>query len=186
MFANDLQRIASTAAGWVNRFWRHFSIGGVTVLPALLLVACAATGVAYNPAPSPSETDALIYIYRPDSAAFSARDAYFYIDDVNVVDLSRKGYTWFHVPAGEYTLKQKWPFDVTLGMQTLKAKVRWLPGRTYYYRLQLTRKPMTVEWQFAEVAPSQAARELAECRLQPPFGLEQLVRQTSSKCVACL
>ena len=53
-----------------------------TTLSALFLVACAASGITYNPAPSPTANDALVYIYRTDSAAFSARSAYFYVDDV--------------------------------------------------------------------------------------------------------
>jgi hypothetical protein len=166
----------------MNSILRHIA---VRVVP-LFLAGCAVGGVAYNPAPLPRESDALVYIYRTDAAAFAARDAYFYIDDVNVVDLSRKGYTWFHIPAGEYTLKQKWPVDVTLGMQTLGAKVRWLAGRTYYYRLELKQQPFSVAWRFSQMPPGEATRELAECRLQPSFGLHQLMKQASSKCATCL
>ena len=157
------------------------------VAGVVLLAGCVATGAVYTPAPIPAVGDALVYIYRLEGSGLKTRDAYFYVDDVNIVDLTQKGYTWFHVPAGNYTLKQKWPVDVTLGMKTLEAPVRWQAGRTYFYRLGVEQRlqyPMIVtEWRLHHVPEAEAMRELAECRLQPAGGLEKLLMQR--QCLTC-
>ena len=170
----------------MSPFVRYLSLIITVLLASAILAGCAARGLAYNPAPPPPEANALVYIYRPDAAPFSARDAYFYIDDVNIVDLSRKGYTWFHVPAGRYKLKQKWPFDVTLGMKTVEATVEWEAGATYYYRLQVLSKPFTVEWRLSQVPAPEATLELRDCRLQPPVGIPTVIKEASSRCRTCL
>jgi Protein of unknown function (DUF2846) len=148
---------------------------------ALILSACAASGPLYEPAPLPAAAGALIYIYRPSGFALGGRDAYFYIDDVNVVDISNNGYSWLHLPAGEYTLKQKWPFDVTYGLQTLELKVRWLPERTYFYRLETSIRGPSVEWRLREVSSETAITEIQRCKLQPAFGIDKLLQQVSGR-----
>lgn len=156
----------------------------VSVLLLLVLLSgCAATGPIYQAAPEPKESDALIYIYRPNSFALGGRDAYFYVDDVNIVDLSNEGYTWFHLPAGEYSLKQKWPLDVTLGTHTIEIKVKWLPHQKYYYRLntnvgfgyQIGYSTIKYEWQLTEVPVEQAVGEISTCKLQAASGMQKVI-----------
>ena len=154
----------------------------MAVAGAALLAGCAATGVPYTtPAPQPGATDALVYIYRPDGDGLKLRDAYFYLDDVNIVDLSHKGYTWFHVPAGDYTIKQKWPADVTLGMKTLEIPVRWQAGGTYFYRLHTRVDVVSLRWRLGQVPPEEAVRELPACRLQPATGLPKFLEQRARR-----
>jgi hypothetical protein len=128
---------------------------------AVFLSACAATGPIYQPAPPPAQQDALVYIYRTDGFVLGARDAYFYVNDFNIIDLSNQGYTWFHVPAGNHTLKQKWPFDVSFGLNTLRINKEHRPSQTYYYRLEIGAFPgmfamFGYNWSFTEVSEEQA------------------------------
>ncbi|WP_222616381.1 DUF2846 domain-containing protein [Undibacterium umbellatum] len=165
------------------------------LLIAILLTACAAKGPAYQAAKAPENGNALVYIYRINTAAFGARDAYFYVDNKNIADLSVEGYTWFHVPAGEHKFEQKWPVD-TLAGNPVRAKlqqiftrkaneenanrmtlsegyVNWEAGKTYYYRLA-TALPsvyptLTMQWLLQEVTPEQALPELKKSKLQNSF-----------------
>ena len=146
----------------------------------LLLSGCAAIGSPYTPAPSPPENQSLVYIYRHNNFALGARDAYFYIDEINIADLSRNGYTWFYAPAGKHVLEQKWPIDVSM-FSKLETSVNWEPGKTYYYQFFTTTGDalpghITLQWQLSEVAKIQAEREMMETKLQPAFGAPKLLQ----------
>lgn len=152
-----------------------------------VLTGCAATGPIYQDAPEPKETDALVYIFRPNPffSILGGRDAYFYLNDVNIVDLSSEGYTWFHVPAGEYFLKQKWPYDVTYGRHVVEMKVNWLPHHKYFYRLDSTGNVSSthfnMQWQVIEVNAEQASKEISHCKFQPAFGLSKALDKINQK-----
>lgn len=161
----------------------------ITLFLVVVLSACASTGPIYQPAPAPAPQDALIYVYRPANFVLSGRDAYFYVDDVNIVDLSTEGYSWFHVPAGNHTITQKWPFDVTLGFNTVNIGKEFRPSQTYYYRLEIDSFSFTFQfmfgifnpyWRVTEVPEEQALAEIAVCKYQPASRLEQLPRDTVS------
>ena len=163
----------------------------VAFVCAVVLSACVAVGEPYKPAPEPKDTDAVVYIYRFGSA-YSARSAYFYVNNVNVADLDRNGYTWFHVPAGEYRIKQKWPIDVDL--RSIELTETWLPGQKYYYRFDTAGSigpgavpasgklgvAVKIAWQLSRVPAEQAVSEIGTTKLQPAFGMEKL-RQTTGK-----
>jgi len=108
----------------------------LVVLAATLLTGCSASGPIYVDAPPPKDGDALVTIYRNKSSAMQMQDAHFYVDDTHIADLSQGGYTWFHIRSGSYVLKQKWG-ALTL-MRDLELNVKWLPGHTHYYRLEIS------------------------------------------------
>jgi hypothetical protein len=143
------------------------------MLVIALLSGCAAIGPDYSPAPPPAADQALVYIYRIDNMALGGRDAYFYVDGVNVADLSRNGYTWFHVKAGTHGLKQAWPFDMSRRMQPLIGAFDWKPGRTYFYRFEADGDFYLFvnhfRWTLLEVPAQQAQLEIADKKLQPAF-----------------
>jgi len=150
-----------------------------------LITSCAASGPLYQDAPKPKENDALIYIYRPSSWTLGMRDAYFYINDVNIVDLSDNGYTWLHVPTGGYTLKLKWPLDVQLLYEVTEINAKWTPGRRYFYRLNTWHSGYVAassqHWQLSEVEEAKALLEIGSCNLQPAFGSQKLLEQINRK-----
>ena len=152
---------------------------------AALIVGCAATGPAYEEAPLPKGSDVLVYIYRPSNFTLGGRDAYFYVNDVNVVDLSNNGYTWFHVPAGEYSFKHKWPADITFGKKDIVIPVKWAPRERVYYRLLLEYSygypNVAISWNVSQVPESQALEEIKNCKLQNSFGVNELLRQINQK-----
>lgn len=153
------------------------------LLCVVVLAGCAATGPVYQDAPEPRETDALVYIFRPNPflSIAGGRDAYFYVNDVNIVDLSAEGYTWFHIPAGEYSLKQKWPYDISYGGHVIEKKVNWQPRQKYFYRLDstgsVTTTQFTLQWQLSEVNADQALAGIGHCKLQPAFGMPKLLEK---------
>ena len=105
-----------------------------------------------SPKAVPPGTPATVYIYRVgDFGAFGMRDAYFYLNDVNIVDLSHRSYTQFQVNPGTYRLTQKWPYDVTFGAKATSLQVRWLPGETYYYKFEARKLPFRTEWRLQSV-----------------------------------
>jgi len=195
-----------------NKIIRDIQKGGVTtksvtvasnvrswaIAFTLFLGGCAATGPVFEDAPPPGTTDALVYIYRTNTGGHGARDAYFYVDNVNIGDLSKNGYTWFRIPAGEYTLKQKWPAD-TLWLSTPEQKVKWSAGQTYYYRFRTSLERIKSKGQhlsdaivgtlagttvsadvetrqdFSEVDARTGRDEIQRARLQPSFGQGQLL-----------
>jgi len=147
-----------------------------------VLSACSATGPIYQSAPAPSDTDALVYIYRPEGQTLRLRDSYFYVNGINIADLSPEGYTWFHVPAGSYSIKQSWPADISPWEdKSLVLPATWRPGQTYYYRLYTWGGHPSIMWTFSEVPAETALQEIKYCKLQPAFGIETLKNQLLPK-----
>lgn len=149
------------------------------------IAGCAATGPVYVDAPLPKGSDALVYIYRPSNLLWGARNAYFYVNDVNIVDLSSNGYTWFHIPAGEYSFKQKWSADIRFWRKNIVIPVKWAPRERIYYRLVVSSDYgfpiMTFRWNVTQVPEVQALEEIKDCNLQLPFGINDLLGQLNRK-----
>ncbi|MFZ6642757.1 DUF2846 domain-containing protein [Undibacterium sp. TC4M20W] len=162
----------------------------LTLIFSILLTACAASGPIYQAAPPPAENHARVYIYRVNTFAAGGRDAYFYVDKKNIADLSVEGYTWFHVPAGEHTFRQKWPADIGTSSvainlwrwsrqgdsDAVNAKnlqegyVNWEAGKTYYYRFHTnTYGLLGMQWILQEVTAEQALPEIKKNKLQASF-----------------
>jgi hypothetical protein len=151
-----------------------------TVLLVLFISGCVATGPLYQAAPEPKASDALIYIYRPGSGAMGGRTAYFFVNEVSVADLSNDGYTWFHVPAGEYTLKHTWQTWPVMG-STVQVRTRWLSGNTYFYRLETSGGIGIIQWRLSRVPANEALTEISSCKLQPAFDVDKVLQQATPK-----
>lgn len=158
------------------------------ILFALVISGCASMGSLWETSPQPSlqpvvpeptTTDALIYIYRPTALANGAQDAYFYVDGINIADVSNGRYTWFYAPAGEHTLKQKW-FGLFL-VRGLELKTNWLPGQTYFYRFDLSTILIANYSQLSEIPAEQAKSEISCCRHQPAFDVKKLMQPVANK-----
>jgi hypothetical protein len=145
-----------------------------TSLAAIILTGCAAMGPKFTQAPAPNTDSALVYIYRNNSLAWGGRDAYFYVDDINIADLSRNGYTFFKVKPGVHKLKQKWPIDLTLGLKKLELSAQWEAGKTYYYEFSTDAMANKIYWTLQLTAESDAIGSIQATRLQPAFGQEKL------------
>ena len=92
----------------------------------------------FRPAPTPKDGYVLVYIYRNGAFARQGlKDAFLYLDDVNVADLSHNGYTWLHVPLGAYQVVQRWPLEIFPFRNPFIKDVafigHWTANRTYYY-----------------------------------------------------
>lgn len=72
------------------------------LLLTLFLQACA-MGPKYQPAPQPEEEKALVYLMRGDVQYGGGYATKFKINDFEIVNLYDFGYSWTHLPAGQYT-----------------------------------------------------------------------------------
>lgn len=136
-----------------------------------MLAGCAATGPAFQPASAPDSGRALIYIYRPGGFTLGGRDAYFYVNDKNVADLSAEGYTYFYLSPGTYKLTQKWPLDL-IGFRNLELPLVVTPGQTYYYKFTASGEPICgynricYAWSMRKMEENTAKNEILIYRYQ--------------------
>lgn len=156
-----------------------------TYLSCILLVAtivagCSATGPIFQDAKTPMAGCGLVYVYRPDSFVFSARDAYFYINDVNVADVSNKGYTAFYLAAGDYQFKQKWPIDVPA--KAIEVPFTVAAGETHYFRFTTTSGQGQLIWALSHPDIKTGRSEISSQHFQEPKR-EALAKLGSSACI---
>jgi hypothetical protein len=149
----------------------HLSRALVSLFATVILAGCASHGPLFQPA-TPETEKALVYIYRPGGFMLGGRDAYFYVNDKNVVDLSSEGYTYVYLDSGTYTLKQKWPFDL-IGFKDLELPLNVSANKAYYFRFfsggsaKCPSGKMCFEWTLQQVPESAALAEISQCRYQP-------------------
>lgn len=103
------------------------------------------------------------------------RSAYFYVNDINVFDLDRNGYSWVSVPAGTYKLTQKWPIDIMKGPIDITVDVK--AGETRYFSFDTGScggPGICIEWTLRPVDNGRATLQIADKKFQSNFGLEKL------------
>ncbi|MES2408574.1 MAG: DUF2846 domain-containing protein [Pseudomonadota bacterium] len=148
----------------------------ILLIVAFSLAGCAATGPLFQKASPPDHGKALIYIYRPSSFMLGGRDAYFYINDKNIADVSAQGYTQIYLEPGTYNLKQKWPIDL-MGFKNLELPLIVEPNNTYYFRFYSGAGaaggcgPQNMvgtcfEWSLQQVSWADAMPEISHCHYQ--------------------
>lgn len=145
------------------------------VLLLFALSGCTAIGPEYEKVAEVPENETVVYIYRDGSTPISARRAYFYINNINVFDLNKLGYSWVTLPEGEYELKQKWPFDVSIRSIKAPFSVSGSGERYLRFSVEMCRGgPMCFRWILEEVSPDIARYEITKTKYQENFGLTKL------------
>jgi len=147
---------------------------GVVVLGLMLALTGCATGPAYQEAPAAKSGEALVYLFRPSAAVWGLRDVTIALGGKDVADLGSGGYTWMHVPAGQYVLAQRWPSDLTRDKEPIQLATRWEAGKSYYYRVETWRDGGLIRWRFAELEKDSATAQIKQCRYQQAAGFEKL------------
>lgn len=148
----------------------------------LMLAACSASGPVYQAAPAAPEGKGIVYLYRPAGGPWGGRDTHFYINDVNVADLGNNAYTWFYLPEGSYTIRQRWSIDISAQSTELPVFVK--AGSVSYVRMGIrtgnisdvklmgiiptNTKQIDVIWQLTAHSHDGAIDELEQCRFQAP------------------
>ena len=99
----------------------------VLSLVSMLLSGCTTVGKPYAAPPSPAEGKALVHFMRSSVGYGNFWTTIFSVNDVEVVSLYDKGYSWIHLDAGTYDFSAK---------SSLGAKLHFtMPvyaGNTYY------------------------------------------------------
>lgn len=142
------------------------------VVVSFFLFGCAATGPTFQDIDITNPESGAIFIYRADSFALAVRDAYFYVDDINVFDLSRNGYSFIVLPAGKHIVKQKWAIDIS--RKSLEFPIEVEAGKKTYLSFEtgvcgIFYMTVCLEWKLREEEPVKAAQEIISKRLQKPF-----------------
>lgn len=88
------------------------AVSRFSIAITLSLVGCTATGPTFKTVDSVPPGEATLYVYREGGLGFGARSAYFYVNDINVFDLDRLGYSWVALPPSRYKIRQSWPVDL--------------------------------------------------------------------------
>lgn len=128
-----------------NKATRHswVSILQLVALMVIALQACRSNGPVYQEPPEAKGNDVLVMLFRPDSQSNSDFDSLFYLNEVNVVKLSRNEYTWLHVPEGKYVLKHVWANNPSDAMQT---SISLRKGSVYFYTLSTSNLNGNIRW----------------------------------------
>ena len=143
-------------------------LGGVTV-------AASAEHVVFTDAPPPPEGKVLVYLYRTPNAAFAVRNAAFYFDGQQFVDLLPKDYTYIYVKPGHHELRQDWPWwpgDFWLTFKRLRKPVDLELGKVYYFRfwtdVDIGGTQMDFTWNLDPVPDDTGKTELQGMDFQAP------------------
>lgn len=166
----------------------HHFVRGLLLLVVLLFTGCAAIGPAFTPAPDEAG-NGILYVYRGTNKAFGARSAYFYVNDINVFDLDRNGYSWVSLPSGTYKVTQKWPIDIMT--KSIETTIEIRAGEARYISFdtgfcQGGFGTICMSWVLRQENKDKAMWQITDKKFQPNFGLEKLKAaiRTSAKGVA--
>lgn len=101
-----------------------------SVVLILLLTAagCTTMGPPYTPPPAAPSGQSLVYLMRSSVGYGNFWETIFSINDVQVVSLYDKGYSWVHLKPGKY----KFSGGNSLNPDYLKFNMPIAPGQTYY------------------------------------------------------
>lgn len=144
----------------------------IVLFISALLSACtlveSKNKVHFQAAPPPASQSALLYIYRPSSSVLDERKASFFINGKRAGVLSDNGYMWMHLPAGKYTLKQSWPWDVSITTTLMNFRVK--AGAESYFRFKTEKcenKPINCAiWRMSNEIPDKAKEEIKSTLLE--------------------
>lgn len=140
----------------------------------MLLSACSATGPVFSPASPPNQDQALLYFYRPDAHALSARTLDVKLDAEPWVSLSNNSYAAKYVLPGKHTITTQWSqwlLDNSKLQEPLQISMLMQAGKAYYIRLNSSAtltsyNVTTIRWQLSVVPESEANSQIANTKSQ--------------------
>jgi len=154
-------------------------VGGLAVAAVLAFGSSANAAPMPEQMPIPSDSQSLVYIFRPPAIAWAGRGSNFLIDGVKVVVLGYNGCTAMIVPSGRHKLEQKWPLGIILGGRgSVSLPVEWEGGQSYYYTFNTsfslpTYQMMEFEWEIHQVDRTYS-ESASKCRFTPPVNLPKI------------
>ena len=143
------------------------------IILACLLMSCEATGPKFKVSQEPVLNNALVYLYREDAFYLGGADAYFYVNDVHIVDVGNNGYTSFYLPKGNYKLRQEWG---VIAADPIEFNMSLRAGQTVYYRISTRDSgPNAYRWKISQVSAEIGRKEISTTRYEKPFGINKLL-----------
>ena len=141
------------------------SIRCVLFVIAVLATGCTAAGPLYRPIEIIPPGQALVYVYRQPSFAFSAQSVNIRVDGETVAKLLNGGYTAMGLSPGDHTLT----LYVGMFLSRLHQKVHMEAGQTYFFAMRARSFGLGVEWAFTPVGSKLAEQQIAELHYQAPI-----------------
>ena len=137
-----------------------------SILVALSLAACVASGPAFVPAAPPADDRTLVYMYREDSQTGNVNGMTISVDGNETATLYRLGYTRFYVKPGTRTISVKFGFGFG-APQTYQIYLKG--GDTRYFRLGASQPQGGAILEFTPVISAVGEREVVFYRFQEPI-----------------
>lgn len=122
-----------------------------------LLGGCAATGKKFTSVEAATETEGLIYFYRPHILTGSGVDMNILNNNRLVTTIENQQFIKYSAAPGVYNLH----LDIFGSNQKLELPVE--PGETYFVRLGFRTGAFVNSWFLSRIYPNEAIRELQDC-----------------------
>ena len=100
----------------------------VLAVASLFVVGCTTMGQPYSQPPPAPQGKALVHFMRTSVGQGNFWQTVFSVNDVNVVSLYDKGYSWIHLDAGTY----KFSAGTVFNADYLKFNMPIQPGAEYF------------------------------------------------------
>jgi hypothetical protein len=145
------------------------------LLALSLLSACSAKGPLFERMPAPHKEQALLYFYRPDTDALSARTLNVSLDSTHWAKLDNNAFVVKYVSPGEHSITtqwSKWALDKeseTL-LSPLCETIELKAGEVYYIKFASSVTNFAgrqwFHWGFKIVPENEALQEISTTRAQ--------------------
>ena len=133
------------------------------IVVLLLLSGCAATGTKFSKPETPTDKEALVYVYRPASSL--PRQPIVSVNGKRLASLKNKSYITLHLPAGKYQFAANWAWNALSRIP--KTKTSFDAGGRYFVRVTppgvLAIGQPTYDTGLDIVDEADALPELSEC-----------------------
>lgn len=101
-------------------------------IAACLLLSACASGPKFSPLAEPSNSQALIYLYRPAKLANATTSPPLIINGTETINITNGGYTSAYLEPGPFFLELGFGKPVN---PNKKNRIILLAGRTYYFKI---------------------------------------------------
>lgn len=142
----------------------------------VFLTGCSETGALYVAKPLDPQKS-LVYVYRPDTRAMSARTISIEVDGTKLAEIKNNGYSAFYLEPGHHKMKQSWNYwlgDMQEVQQPLEVTFSSLAGDQHFLRFGSSSEyafPATIVlmWNIHEVPINTGSQEITTTHYVEPI-----------------
>ena len=147
-----------------------------------LLAGCVTAVATFIPEPN-SATDAVVYIYRPDTLANILVTPPVIIDGTTVFNINNNQYRTLHLPQGQHRIKLDLA-DRYLGGHEITIDAA--NGQSYFLRIDTSlrhtqNRPYDRRFDIRQIVESEALTEIAQCKPATSDSVESVAAPATTK-----